>query len=272
MFQANYPVLGRQECYPFYLAGIGISAPEFHTVREKGLISHQILFTLEGTGKILIDGKEYISKPGGIFYVASGVTHEYYPIGDKWTTCWMVFRGDSLPVLMERLGFPSYVYGTTKEMDEVRNLFDRIYAAAERSGNGEEQCSILVYQYIMLIRRLLITQQESHTGTIIDNAVVYMDHHYSEDISLQTLAQVCGISVQHFCRVFREKMRMRPLEYLARKRISKAKVALYDTQDSVAQIGQKVGYADPNYFGIVFKKYEGISPRQFRQGRKNISM
>lgn len=62
MFQANYPVLGRQKCYPFYLAGIGISAPEFHTVREKGLISHQILFTLEGTGKILIDGKEYISK------------------------------------------------------------------------------------------------------------------------------------------------------------------------------------------------------------------
>ena len=38
MFQANYPVIGIQECYPVYLTGIGISDPEFHTHREEGLI------------------------------------------------------------------------------------------------------------------------------------------------------------------------------------------------------------------------------------------
>lgn len=51
MFQANYPVIGIQECYPVYLTGIGISDPEFHTHREEGLISHQILFTMSGQRK-----------------------------------------------------------------------------------------------------------------------------------------------------------------------------------------------------------------------------
>ena len=59
MFQANYPVIGIQECYPVYLTGIGISDPEFHTHREEGLISHQILFTMSGKGKIIVGDKEY---------------------------------------------------------------------------------------------------------------------------------------------------------------------------------------------------------------------
>ena len=106
----------------------------------------------------------------------------------------------------------------------------------------------------------------------MDGAVSYIEKHYGEDISLQNLAEICGVSTQHFCRLFREEMGMRPMEYVARKRISEAKVALYDSDASIAQIGQKVGYADPNYFGIVFKKYEGISPREFRKRRKNVRL
>lgn len=270
MFKANYPVIGRQECYPFYLSGIGVSSPEFHTVREKGLISHQILFTLEGTGKILIDGKEYISKKGGIFYVESGVPHEYYPIGEKWTTCWMVFRGDNLREIMHRMGFSRYLYGTTENLQEVKNLFEKIEFAAEKRGGSDEYCSVLLYQYIMLMYKILIMDNKNYTETIVDNAVDYIENYYGEDISLQKLAELCGISMQHFCRVFHQKIGMRPLEYIARKRISQAKVELYGTDKKIAQIGEEVGYSDANYFGIVFKKYEGVSPREFRQG-KNLA-
>lgn len=91
MFQANYPVIGIQECYPVYLTGIGISDPEFHTHREEGLISHQILFTMSGKGKIIVGDKEYTAGKGSIFYVASGEPHTYYPIDGDWRTYWVVF-------------------------------------------------------------------------------------------------------------------------------------------------------------------------------------
>ena len=61
------------------------------------------------------------------------------------------------------------------------------------------------------------------------------------------------------------KLGIRPLEYLARKRISEAKVLLINTDKSIYEIGKETGYNDANYFGIVFKKYEGISPGEYRK-------
>lgn len=270
MFHANYPVIGIQECYPVYLTGIGISDPEFHTHREEGLISHQILFTMSGKGKIIVGDKEYTAGKGSIFYIASGESHTYYPIDGDWTTYWVVFRGDSLDAMMARLGFGRYVVKTINDITEVKKLYDQIAAAAREPGDGAGHCSMLVYQYILLMHKLLIVQQENRTGTVVDNAIVFMEKNYRDDISLQTLASVCGISTQHFCRVFHDKIGMRPMEYLARKRVGSAKVALLDTNAPIAQIGRRVGYKDANYFGIVFKKYEGISPREYRNSHNHI--
>ena len=40
-----YPILGKQKCLPFYLSGVGIAEPEYHVIREEGLVSHQIHYT-----------------------------------------------------------------------------------------------------------------------------------------------------------------------------------------------------------------------------------
>ena len=57
MTRSIYPVLARQTTLPFYLAGIGISDPEYHAVRENGLTSHQFLFTEKGKGLLKIGGE-----------------------------------------------------------------------------------------------------------------------------------------------------------------------------------------------------------------------
>lgn len=270
MYDSIYPVIGKQSCYPFYLSGVGISAPEFHTVRENGLISHQILFTLEGEGLLKIDGKSFVMKPDSVFYVASGIPHEYYPLDGKWGTCWVVFRGDNLPALMKRLGFPDYICKRTPAVHRVRQMFERIKLAAKDSVNGDERCSLLVYEYIMLVRRLLLLEEDLDSGGVIDDALRYLEENYSRDITLQTLAEMSQISEQHFCRLFKQKMGMRPMEYLARKRILEAKVLLHDTEESVEKIGKLVGYDNPTYFGMVFRKYEGVSPSQYRKMNKSV--
>lgn len=268
MFQAKYPVIGQQKRWPFYLSGVGISSPETHIDRVKGLISHQILFTVEGEGKIEIDGKEYCAKAGSMFYVASGIPHKYYPVENEWTTKWMVFRGDYLDELMATMGFGQYMFGYTEELEALEKIHERIFALAEGSGNGDEKCSQLIYQYIMLLHQLFAETKVKEIGSFIDEALLYMENHYMEDITLQKLCEISGVSKQYFCRIFKEKMDMRPLEYLARKRVSKAKVMLYNSDKSILEIGKSVGYHDPTYFGVVFKKYEGISPTMYRKSRE----
>lgn len=51
-------------------------------------------------------------------------------------------------------------------------------------------------------------------------AVVYINENYADDITLEELAGMSGVTKQHFCRVFKEQMRMRPMEYLARRRMA----------------------------------------------------
>lgn len=265
-----YPVLARQTGFPVYLSGIGVTDPEYHVVREQGLISHQILFTLEGEGRIHVDGKTFTAGPGSLFYVAGRVVHEYYPVQEHWKTCWLVFRGEHLADMMTRLGFPDYMFRKLSSLDEITRLFGRILGAAREPLHAEERCSVLVYEYIMAVRRILLTGND-RGDTVINPALLHMDTHYAQDIALEELAAVCGISQQHLCRVFQKEFGMRPLEYLARKRISHAKSLLYTTEYPVAQIGRLVGYPNPTYFGQVFKKIEGFTPREYRKNM-NLTM
>lgn len=74
-----------------------------------------------------------------------------------------------------------------------------------------------------------------------------------EDITAETLAGLSGVSVQHFCRVFKSETSMRPLEYIAKRRISQAKSLLLNTDSDIGDIGKQVGYEDRNYFSIILK-------------------
>ncbi len=265
-----YPVLGSQTCLPFYLSGIGVAEPEYHIVRENGLVSHQILYTKEGEGYIRVGGQEFHAGPGNILYISPGVPHEYCPVDGQWTTCWTVFRGDYLGMLMERMGFPEYVCKDTADISVLERGFERLLSAAESRAGGQEACSGLLYEYVMNVRSILFAGAEAGTGRFVERSLVYMDAHYPKDISLEELAVLCGVSKQHFCRVFKEKVGMRPMEYLARKRILEAKILLCGTDISVTDIGRSVGYDDLTYFGIVFKKYEGVSPSEFRKTRVSV--
>lgn len=58
---------------------------------------------------------------------------------------------------------------------------------------------------------------------------------------------------------------MRHAEYLARRRIAQSKQLLLDTDKSSSDIAEEVGYHGVIYFGMVFRKYEGIAPSEFRK-------
>lgn len=243
--------------------------PEFHIVREPGLISHQILFTLRGAGKLLVDGRSYLLEKDSLFYIAPGIPHEYYPaVEDNWVTCWAVFRGESLGEMMPRLGFDRFVQRDEVVTEEIQRIFQRMQSTVKDPVYGDEKCSVLVYEYIMAVRRALQSQEkygDRGMGSILDNALVYINENYGKDITLEELAGICGVTKQHFCRVFKAKMGMRPMEYLARKRVSEARALLLSTKMPVAEIGRRVGYDSLTYFGMVFKKYEGISPTDCRK-------
>lgn len=270
---AIYPVIGNQTRLPFYLTGIGVSECEYHIKREQGLVSHQFLFTAEGAGKVFLDGRSFVMKKGSMLYLSPGVPHEYYPANGQWKTCWFVFRGAHLGEIMQALGFEKYMLCTGVNTEPSEQIFSRIFSAASDHIYGSEKCSELIYEFILNSVELFTEQKQSEAvGGVLDRVISYIEQNYVRDITLAELAGVSALTPQYLCRIFKKKVGMRPLEYIARRRISAAKLLLDNSEKSVQEIGCEVGYPDPTYFGIVFKRYEGISPGTYRRIKNTIAI
>ena len=267
MNESIYPVIGSEQQLPFYLTGIGISDPEYDVIREQGLVSHQFLFTLDGEGVLTIDGKDYELGKNSCLYLSPKLPHRYHPRNDNWKTAWIVFRGNELSEIMHRIGFQTYMIAQTHDNTRYMQMFDRIYTVAQEGMNSSEKCSALIYEFILMAKQELCGQgyARKQTTKIVEKAVKLMDEEYATDLTLQQLAHYAGVSQQHLCRMFKAVMSMRPIEYLSRRRVAQSKRLLVQTDYSIAEIAGMVGYAGVTYYGMVFRKYEGISPSEFRK-------
>lgn len=174
---------------------------------------------------------------------------------------------------MKELGFGDYLINENPDCELLNQLFGMIFSAAGDPVSGAQKCSLLVYEYVLESRRQLVNNAfTAASGSAIGNAVAYINIKYKEDITLNQLCEISGYSHQHFCRLFKAQMGMRPMEYIARRRIAQSKTLLADSELTISQIGSDVGYPEPTYFGMVFRKYEGISPSEYRKRRNSLEI
>jgi len=109
----------------------------------------------------------------------------------------------------------------------------------------------------------------SQGGKILKNALEYIDDNYdSESLSLGQVAEAIGVSSNYLSAIFSQSMQKTFIEYVTEKRIEKAKKLLKQTDRPSGEIAKAVGYKDAHYFSFVFKKLQGLSPREYRAERK----
>jgi AraC-like DNA-binding protein len=81
------------------------------------------------------------------------------------------------------------------------------------------------------------------------------------------LAEICGLSLQHFMKQFRAHYGMPPQEYIMRKRIRKARYTLLNTDLSIDAISESLGFCNTSHFIRRFSEATGMSPAKFRKNR-----
>lgn len=104
----------------------------------------------------------------------------------------------------------------------------------------------------------------------LENAVKYILNNYRENISMIYLANICDYSPEYFSTKFKLTFGVSPQKYIILKRLNHAKILLISTDDSIHEIGTKVGYPDPMHFSKLFINETKMSPTAYRkQYRKN---
>lgn len=99
---------------------------------------------------------------------------------------------------------------------------------------------------------------------ILRNALEYIHQHYSEQLTLNDVAEHVYVSPSYLSRMFKKELGKNFVDYLNGLRIEKAKELLMDPKYKTYEVAEIVGIPDAHYFSRLFKKYEGLSPTEYR--------
>ena len=109
----------------------------------------------------------------------------------------------------------------------------------------------------------------SSRDSLFDDILYYIDHNYTSNLKLEAIAPLFGYNSAYLGKIFSKNVGENFNSYVDHVRISQSKKLLKENRMKVYEISEAVGYRNVDYFHKKFKKYEGISPAEYR---KNLGM
>lgn len=167
--------------------------------------------------------------------------------------------------ILEALSMASY----SMRMDNTYVLPLELMKLAEELKTIEEaQLREWAYQVFIEITGKAKPQSSiDYSNKIVQISKEYLESHYTEDISLEDLAEQVNMSPQYFSKLIKKTTGFNFIDWLSMLRVKKAKELLTNTSLTVKEVCFMVGYKDPNYFSRIFKKRIGITPSDFVKSR-----
>jgi AraC family transcriptional regulator of arabinose operon len=98
----------------------------------------------------------------------------------------------------------------------------------------------------------------------VRTAMDYLARHCHEPFSEGTLGREAGLSGSRLRHLFRSQTGLSPRAFQEEKRMDRARLLLAQSNQSIAEISWELGFENPFYFSLRFKKHSGQSPREFR--------
>ena len=212
----------------------------------------------------------YQLSEGDCVFIDCRKAYSHSTSDNLWSLQWCHFYAPSLPAVYEKYkergGRPVF---HPADIKPFTTLLTDIYDLASSSDYIRD---MRINEKLGTLLTLLMEQSwhpESMTVSRkrLELAAVkeYLDEHYTEKIALDDLSEHFFINKFYLSKIFRETYGTTVNNYLISKRITRAKQLLRFTDMTVDEVGAAVGMGDANYFSRMFRKVEGISPREYRK-------
>lgn len=252
-----------------------------HQKKEKytgGLARCSQFSIFTGGSGIFIDHNKnkHRVKEGDVFYFIDGTPVEYYPLAENWESKYIMCGGDSLVRLMEYLGFAESGVISTKRKnlyDEINLMFENIVEVNKLGGKLiNSELSYLLYELLLELGKCIGGTPGSDPAKLkLAPIVKAINERFTEDLSLDELSRIAGYNSTYTEKLFRTVYNTTPINYLIRVRIENAqKLLCSDLTLTIKEVGERSGFNDNSYFGKVFKKFTGLTPREYRAANTYI--
>jgi two-component system, response regulator YesN len=101
------------------------------------------------------------------------------------------------------------------------------------------------------------------TVRLVEEAVAFLQCHFADNLTVNDIAVHLQISPYYLMHLFKEDLHVTLIDYLTSYRIEQAKRFLNTKNYKIYEVSQLVGYTDPRYFGQLFRKHTGMTPREY---------
>ena len=180
-----------------------------------------------------------------------------------------------LPQEVQRLGLHKAFVATDKDLLKF-GVADKVLKVLEAANIPYEMEIHELYSHIWRciiehadeIERCNVSKSKAVAQVRVRQMIDYIEQNFGNKITLDDMAAAACISKREVSRCFKENMGRTPFEYLIEYRIAKGKIKLLTTDDTVLEVALQCGFESASYFTRMFKRYEGISPLEFRNKMK----
>ena len=160
-----------------------------------------------------------------------------------------------------------YISNIAKKYDFSYNNLKATYQVLKHKMPEKSHVDTLIYPlcHMLELAHIKTTRNIEHENSFIHQIINFLKQHYTQDVTSNTLCKAFHCSRSHLSRVFNEHLKMSIREYINSLRIETAKMLLKDTKLKVEEIAMSVGFSEPNYFTLIFKKYTNLTPLSYRK-------
>lgn len=223
-------------------------------------------------GAQLRGGRDLPIEAGRALLVAPGALYTLQPRPDfnEWGYYWAVFHADSR--WRDWLNWPRFAPHVSSlgispaAQSQVVTAFRELEACLQSEQSMRAELSHnLLEKLILLCRASLPPDYRPHLDPRIERARRFVEENCTRNFTLEEVASAANLSSSRLAGLFREQCGLSVLGYRDELRLVRAAQLLRNYTLSIAEIGERVGYADPAYFSRTFSRHIGMSPRAYRK-------
>jgi len=230
----------------------------------------EIIYIIKGMLKSTINGEEKILLAGDMSICFPNIVHSTESIGNS-VAILIIFDAKFVGAFSNELlnYYPEVPFLKESCLSEnVKSCFEKMLQSC--TNKADLRISI-GYLYILLgnllINLNLLNNKNIDSQDTCRILLAYINNHFIEDISLESLSNSLNISKYYISHIFSEKIKTSFPSYLNRCRIDYAKNLLRNTSDPVTQIGFDSGFNSSRTFYRAFKECYHITPMEYRRNQ-----
>ncbi|KOF57372.1 AraC family transcriptional regulator [Clostridium sp. DMHC 10] len=234
---------------------------------------HEFILITGGNGSVTISNKMYKAEQGMLLYLKPDIFHCIKPdlndplnfISVHFSFTNVEFDNNKWKIKYEKDDLPLREVQFLDNYYSIKSLMRSMLEVWYEKFPGYEFVSKTMFQRILFkIFRSVEVRSPNYSNSLkIKIIIKFMTDNINKKITLSELSQLVNLSPTYLSKVFKKTTGYSIIEFFNKMKIDKAKELIIEGDKKIKEVAEIVGYKDEFYFSRIFKKIEGISPKEF---------